>query len=219
MKRIIKTLFATLTLFAPLSLSSCSTEKTPAATLDALSFTYDEDTDSYFVFEADNNQVKEVVIPATHESKQAVGVKSVVAIGYMGFRKSKLTSIVLPDSIYLFRAEAFYDCRALASINMPSKLKTIEEHAFFRCIGITSLVLPDTVEEIGDFAFGSSGLTSITLGKGLKKIGKDILGTENLKSVTYNSTVEDWNKIQKHEEWDKNIPSLEIQCTNGTVSV
>ena len=74
------------------------------------------------------------------------------------------------EEIYVIREgvteipEAFADCSKVTSIVIPNSVTNIGAHAFRYCTGLTSIVIPNSVTSIGDGAFeGCIGLTSISV--------------------------------------------------------
>lgn len=99
---------------------------------------------------------------------------------------SGLTSITLPNSVTNIEARTFYNCSGLTSINIPSGLIVIEADAFSRCSGLTSITLPNSVKTIGACAFSDcSGLTSINIPNSVEIISQEAFNKcTGLKSVT-----------------------------------
>lgn len=115
------------------------------------------------------------------------------------FSGSKISGVVLPDSLEKIEAEAFYGCENLEDIDfghglerigengcknmfagcaisklvLPPQIKKIGIAAFYCCSKLTELVLNEGLEEIGACAFVyCNRLTQVTIPKSIKKIGK-----------------------------------------------
>ncbi len=85
---------------------------------------------------------------------------------------SRLTSVVIPDSVTSIGEEAFFYCCSLTKIVIPDSVTSIGDGAFNSCYGLTSVVLPDSVTSIGGYAFVyCSSLTSIKIPDGVESIG------------------------------------------------
>ena len=54
---------------------------------------------------------------------------------------SKITSIVIPNSVDTIGSEAFYDCSFATSLSIGSSLASIGESAFYGCSGLTSITV------------------------------------------------------------------------------
>lgn len=123
----------------------------------------------------------------------------VVAIGNAAFwNRGDLTgALVLPDSVAMIGASAFYECGSLDSLTLgsgvteiganafafcrnlsgslvlPEGLSTINGYAFCQCNALSGeLRIPDSVTSIGQSAFADCwNFTSLRLGSGIRVIG------------------------------------------------
>jgi len=96
-----------------------------------------------------------VIVPETHNGLPVAGINTLTTYGYIGLDAphTKVTHVVLPDSIKILGRIAFYGYRSLVSINLPDGIERIEEAAFDGCESLVSLTLPDSVTYIGKRAF------------------------------------------------------------------
>ena len=84
---------------------------------------------------------------------------------------SKLTSIIIPNSVLTIGNSAFEGCRGLTSIYIPHNVKNIWNNTFKDCTGLTSVVIGNGVTSIGSSAFeGCSYLEEIYFGSSLSTI-------------------------------------------------
>ncbi len=106
---------------------------------------------------------------------------------------TKITRLVIPDSVTSIESHAFSGCTGLTSIKIGSGVKqwdyafpgisnltsvtisngvtSIGHDAFYYCTSLTSITIPDSVTNIGSQAFyGCTGLTSVTIGNGVTSI-------------------------------------------------
>ena len=124
------------------------------------------------------------------------GVKRIRKAAFSG---SKISGVVLPDSLEKIGDEAFYGCENLEDIDfghglerigengcrnifadcaisklvLPPQIKKIGIAAFYYCNKLTELVLNEGLEEIEACAFVyCTRLAQVTLPKSIKKIGK-----------------------------------------------
>jgi hypothetical protein len=107
------------------------------------------------------------------------------------FAGSKITSVVIPDSVTRIRDQAFYRCSNLTSVTIPNGVTSIGSQAFMET-SLTSITIPNGVTSISEMTFANcKSLTSVTIGSGVGTIGKNAFsGCTSLTSVTFlNSTI------------------------------
>lgn len=110
---------------------------------------------------------------------------------YVFQNQTKLTKIVLPNTLISIGQYAFKGCSSLKIVEFAKEegkdfhLTSIGNYAFAGT-PITSIVLPDSVTTLGTNVFdGCKSLTSATLSKDLKTIGTKVFnGATNLANVT-----------------------------------
>ena len=109
----------------------------------------------------------------------------VSSISVDGFSRSKLKSIILPETLEVISNYAFECCANLTSIVVPEGVRYIRQGAFNQCHGLTSIILPPTLIEIGPSAFAKcSSLTSIIVPEGVEVIEDYAFeGCDNLVSI------------------------------------
>lgn len=79
------------------------------------------------------------------------------------FRGSKLTSIIIPDSVKSIGYQAFAGCSGLTDIIIGKSVTRIGDEAFWGCSSLTSIVIPNSVKDIGKALFYyCNNLESIT---------------------------------------------------------
>ncbi|MBQ8452522.1 MAG: leucine-rich repeat protein [Prevotella sp.] len=66
---------------------------------------------------------------------------------------TKLTGVVLPNTIITIGNEAFNSCTGIATITLGGKETAIGELAFYNCYSLTSITLPTTLTTLGASAF------------------------------------------------------------------
>lgn len=93
----------------------------------------------------------ELIIPSEHEL--AGKIYPVKEIGDEAFSWTKLTSVIIPDSVIKIGVLAFGICNKLNSIVIPNSVITIEDRAFLSCTELTSIHIPASVTFIHPWAF------------------------------------------------------------------
>ncbi len=98
--------------------------------------------------------------------------------------QSRLTGIVLPDSVTTIGQFAFYGSTNIASVTFGTGILTIDYAAFGES-GLTSVTVPDSVTTLGTYAFYKMPrLTNATFGSGITNIGLATFSdSTNLRSV------------------------------------
>ena len=140
----------------------------------------------------------------------------VVEIGDIAFDSCYfLKDIVIPESVEVIGASAFYNCDLL-SLRIPDSVKHIEYNAFLKCNSITNLVIGDGVIDIGNNAFKYVfNLVELTIGKNVAQIGSDAFtGCDNLRKANYKGTMENWKNIEIQGN-NKRLYRCKIMCTDG----
>jgi hypothetical protein len=122
---------------------------------------------------------KDVRIPAR------IGGKPVTVIGDHVFEKTRLISVIIPDSVKTIGEMAFND-NQLTSVTIPNSVTSIGDYAFLRN-QLTSVTIPNSVTYLG--GFGANQLTSITIPNSVTKIGTSAFQDNQLTSVTIPNSV------------------------------
>ena len=104
---------------------------------------------------------------------------------------SKLTALILGNTVTDIEFNAFNGASALKSFTVPSSVISIGNGAFYGASSITELVIPDSVTTLGSYAFyRASALESVILGDGIVNIaGALFYGASRLTSITIPSSV------------------------------
>ena len=147
-------------------------------------------------------------------SYEIAATDSVTEIGRDAFSYcTTLTSITIPNSVYVVQPQAFqgctnlttvtfsddgntkyiqgsafYNCTALTKVTLPSTLTTLYAYAFRSCTSLTDIALPSSLKYIyGGVFYSCTALTSITIPASVKRMYAD--GTfrycSSLASVTF----------------------------------
>lgn len=119
--------------------------------------------------------------------------ESITSIGECAFKNCYyLTGIRLPDNVVSIGPEAFFGCNSLVDIVLSEKLKEIGSFAFYRC-GMTSIEFPENVESIGMGAFNYCvNLNNVSFPTGISKIEDQMFETcYSLSNITIPDTVKE----------------------------
>ena len=119
-----------------------------------------------------------------------------------------LRTIIIPESVTSIDYYVFLGCSLLRSITIPEGVTSIGTSAFCNCSSLPSITIPSSVTIIGGNAFaGCSGLRSITISEGITSIGSyAFYECSNLTSINYTGTEEQWNAINKGNNWKYGCP-------------
>lgn len=103
---------------------------------------------------------------------------------------------------------AFSWCTDILSVQIPDTVKWIGDQAFVYCESLTEVVIPDSVVTIGDHAFADCySLTGVTISNSVKTIECSAFADcMNLSKVIYKGTQEQWDAIEKDEDWSWGSP-------------
>ena len=105
---------------------------------------------------------KTVVIPSKIDGQ------AVTMIAGDAFAGTSIESVVIPDSVNIVVARAFYGCDQLKSVVVGDGIIEIQEEAFYKCTALESIILPKNLETIGEGAFyGCTSATEIYIPKTL----------------------------------------------------
>ena len=90
----------------------------------------------------------------------------------ISFRKQKIESYIIPDSVTSIGDSAFSGCHSLSNIVIPDSVTSIGNYAFSSCCSLSGVIIPDSVTSIGNYAFkGCSSLSNIVIPDCVTSIG------------------------------------------------
>lgn len=111
-----------------------------------------------------------IVIPEKYRGLPVVGIARGAFSGC-----TKLSEVVIPETVKTIESDAFYGCSGLVSITLPAGLTALGEGAFTNCKKLEEIVIPEGVTEIGDATFmGDVSLKKITLSPATTKLGDKV---------------------------------------------
>ena len=80
--------------------------------------------------------------------------------------KTKIKSVMIPDSVTSIGNYAFWLCKNLTTITIPDSVTSIGDYAFGCCENLTTITIPNGVTSIGDEAFYNCEKLTIHAPKG-----------------------------------------------------
>ena len=122
---------------------------------------------TYSVKAADQYTISgKIVIPDEYNGKPVTKIET------SGFGQcTKITEVVIPDSIAVIDTVAFIGCSSLVKIIIPEGITEISTACFAECDKLTEIVLPNGITKICHSAFLSCHrLQTVKIGEGLKII-------------------------------------------------
>lgn len=130
------------------------------------------------------SQAGDIVIPATIQSPSGDFRSDVIAIDSNTFKgNTKISSMVLPDTIDLIDTSSFSGCSNLTNVKLPLKLKIIKSQAFSGCKMLTCTNFPVSLIQLQDSAFKDcQKLTNARIPSGVAEVGA--YAFQNCKSLT-----------------------------------
>ena len=110
---------------------------------------------------------------------------------------SRLSGVIIPDSVTTIGNSAFEGCSGLTSVTIGDGVTSIGDDAFLGCRELTSIAIPDSVTSIGGRAFNACfSLTSVTIGSDVAYIGYyAFFECPFLENVYYHGTEVEWESI------------------------
>lgn len=98
---------------------------------------------------------------------------SVTTIGSSAFGNcTALTNVMIPNSVISIGPSAFSGCSELLNINIPNRITILNNAVFKNCMKLTSITIPDSVTSIGESVFEyCSGLKSVNIPNSVTYIG------------------------------------------------
>lgn len=120
----------------------------------------------------------ELVIPDTIEGLP------VTALGTHAIAGTKVTSVVLPDTITSIGKQAFYGCTELISVNIPEGVTELPDEVFLNCARLNDISLPDSLTGIGARAFYHCAMTELDIPENVTSIGEAAFDSCPLERVT-----------------------------------
>ncbi|MBR2381396.1 MAG: leucine-rich repeat domain-containing protein [Clostridia bacterium] len=156
----------------------------------------------------------EIVIPSTFNEI------TITKIGENAFEYQSIEGLILSNSITAIGNSAFNKCLRLNNVHLGNALTAIGKKAFYNCKSLTSIIFPNTLVTLSDYSFAfCTNLEYVEIGKGITKLPMYVFSDcISLKKIHFNGTKEEWNNIEKDENWDFNTGKYTIICTDGEIT-
>ncbi len=127
---------------------------------------------------------KRVVVPSEIEGEP------VTKIGIRCFENNtKITSVVLPETVRIIDGYAFEGCVNLKTVNLPKNLAELRDRAFFNCTSLRKIEIFSGTS-LGSELFAFSGLEEVILHEGITRIRYSAFLRTNITEIKLPSTVE-----------------------------
>lgn len=181
------------------------------------------DFESYLGIDGLNNSDKSMVFIGGQKLMEMTSIvipDGVTSIGGEAFRScGSLISVTIPDSVTSIGDAAFSDCSSLSSVTMGNGVTNIGRGAFYNCISLTNVSLGNSVTTIDMFAFSyCSSLTTITIPVSVTYIGyQAFFESWSVTVIIFEGTKEQWNAIEKDDNWNINMNRYTVRCTDGDI--
>lgn len=144
-------------------------------------------------------------------SSNTIIPNGVTSIADYAFYRSKIASVVIPDSIMSIGKSAFDNCTSLNSVDLGNGVQNIGSSAFYHT-PFTNITIPNSVTEIGKYAFAycyslstvdfnanmtsipdqmfyNSGITEFEIPDTITHIGNNAFGYTKLNSIKIPASV------------------------------
>lgn len=99
----------------------------------------------------------------------------------------QIVNAVIPNSVKIIRAGAFYACSRLSSFSIPDSVSTIGYRTFRGCKSLTLISITNSITSIEKEAFYNCGITELVIPPSVSFIGRDAFSQNPLKKITLNS--------------------------------
>ena len=154
-------------------------------------YTTDEENNTITITGYNGNNT-DIVIPSSYNGYI---VRYMDPYAFEG--REYITSVVIPDTMWIIPEGAFKDCKNLERVTISEGVRDIGDYAFSGCTAIAEIIIPESVEYIFMYAFnGCTSLEYVALPYTLCTIEyKAFYMCDSVARVTYNGSEERWKNI------------------------
>lgn len=177
--------------------------------------------------------------------KSVIIPEGVIIIDYNAFQHcNHLESVVIPEGVTTIKGSAFFNCTSLETVSLPDSLTYIDRSAFMNCdlefaqngsskylgnennpymvmMFAEGALIHENTKIIASNAFyGQRNMRRVIIPTSVISICDSVFQyCESLETIEYEGTVEQWNAIQKAENWKYNAPATQVVCIDGNVEI
>lgn len=142
----------------------------------------------------------------------------------------ELTSLDIPNNVTIIGDKAFMRCKNLESVTLGEGVVSIEREAFRDCKKLKKIFISDDVSGLRSGSFyNCKSLVDVTLGTGIRYLDEHTFyGCEKLSNIKYRGTMEQFNEIEKEDNWHELRNPLgpgafiyvkTVQCSDGVIDL
>ena len=183
-------------------------------------------------FDPENPSEKYAVVPegtteleygAFYKHTALLGVKLPSTLEKIGERAfSGCTSLkvaIIPEGVTEIKTGAFWECSKLETLYLPSTLTSFGEDVFDACDSLRQVVIPDGVKTLSSHLFfNCKYLNSLALPASVEKLDACCVGyCIRLKNIYFLGTVDQWNSIEKADNWNECTRTFTVFCSDGMI--
>ena len=124
--------------------------------------------------------------------------EGITSVGEQAFYNcSRMTDVVLPETLKKFETGAFVGCSRLTGIKIPASVEKIGVAAFGACTGLKEVELPEKLTVIEQRVFAQcESLNKIIIPEGMREIqAAAFAGCTSLSTVCYYGETAQWEQI------------------------
>lgn len=135
------------------------------------------------------------------------------------YPSAKRGDFTIPSEVEEIGKCAFYYNKYLQEVIVPSTVNVIKDNAFENCDNISNINI-NAKQIDGSVFYSMDKLEKIVFGKNVNKLGTwSIRNNSNLKEIYYLGTIEEWNEVNKSNQWKVNDNVEKINCVDGTINL
>jgi hypothetical protein len=156
------------------------------------------------------------------EDLYRIAIKEQIAIEDL--TNSLLQADIYPLEHMSYVPQGFFykSTKSIDGFIIPNNIVDIHEHAFYET-DLIEIIIPEGVRSIYTLAFARcKNLLFVTIPHSIEFIDRAVFtGCESLAEVRYNGTIDEWNKIDRHDKWlsIRGTYTAKLICKDGELWV